>query len=163
MATLQVTEKQAKYSNVYGASIELFGRNDNDTDWDTTSKQLCGINTLSYSDGGSGEEIDITDFCWGLKGTKRKISGLSEEGSLNVGVSIFDPEQEGQKYLNELPKNSRVKMVIKFPYGDNEEDIVVLELETRKVKNADFSLEVGKVWNGNWQLAVTAEPVFKVE
>lgn len=158
---LQPSNHQANYSNVNGAALTLFAMSANGQDYEETGVDLCGIDSISFSAGSAGSKTDITDFCWGLKGFKREIVGLQENGTLSLNAIIFDPFQAGQKFLHDLAINAQCKLEMQFAYNE-EKQVVKATYFLQKAQGGSHEIKVGTQWQGKWDLQTTAEPIFEV-
>lgn len=146
--------RNAREILVGGLSITLQAYDKAQNDYTGDTKQLCGADSISYSDGGV-EEKDVTDFCDAASGFRRKLAGLREPGSLSVNLIRYDPKQEGQKMLHDAPPNAKFKMSI-TGIGDDD----TLTLFVKKKNNAGFEAKLGEQLSGSIEFIVERDPLW---
>lgn len=146
--------QKAREIIVDGLTMDLYPQNADKTDWEHTATQLCGVDSLSFSDG-STEEKDVTDFCDAAKGQRNKVAGLKEPGTLSINLVRYDWKQPGQKLINDAPANSRFKLVVAISVGTAAE---TLTLELKKKTDASFEIKPGENISGSIEFIVDNKP-----
>lgn len=149
--------KQTHGFLVEGLTLELQEWDAAASDWKSAKTQLCGVDSITFEDGAT-EEKDITDFCYAATGYRRKLSGLKEPGSLTLNVVTYDPDQDGQKLVNDAAINAKFKLTITIPWTESSEKTLTLQIQ--KKQDAGFAIQLGEAISSSMEFAVNGKPVW---
>lgn len=116
------------------------------------AKTLCGHDNFEPNFGAPDEQV-IDSYCAG----KVPLYGTENPGTLTANFSNYDPRDEGQKLVNEAPRNSKMLYTVEFENGDK---VVYRVIKKSKIKeqpalsniNIRGTLEMGLVGEGEWTL-----------
>lgn len=118
-----------------------------------TPKIMCGHDNFEPNFGAPDEQT-IDSYCNG----KVPLYGTENPGTLTVNYSNYDPRDEGQKAVNDAPRNAKMLYTVEFDNGDK---VVYKVVKKSKIKeqpalsniNIRGTLEMGLVGEGTWTLA----------
>lgn len=147
--------KEAREYLVEGLNLSVYPWDG--SDYGSDAIQLCGADSLSFTDGGA-EEKDVTDFCDAKSRQRRKIAGLKDPGSLNINFVRFDPKQDGQKWLLDAEPNTRFKLVVQ---GEVQSVTETTTFFLKKKTSPSFEYKMGEQRSGSVECISDAPPAFE--